>query len=150
PPRVGAARAARAGAGAPASPLRERAGVPRRGARAARSGAAMSDGAKELSDAALARLRGILDEPDLSGTRYELVESIGRKDPSPVGRGAFSAVGGARDRLLERAAALKVLAPRAPAGVAERLVAEAKILARLDHPGIVPVHDAGTLEDGRV
>jgi len=26
---------------------------------------------------------------------------------------------------------------------------EAHILAKLDHPGIVPVHDAGTLEDGR-
>jgi serine/threonine-protein kinase len=62
----------------------------------------------------------------------------------------MSVVWRARDRLLERDVALKVLATPAPAGVAERLVAEAKILARLDHPGIVPVHDAGTLPDGRV
>ena len=27
---------------------------------------------------------------------------------------------------------------------------EARILGRLEHPGIVPVHDAGTLPDGRV
>src|SRR6202011_2545066 len=26
---------------------------------------------------------------------------------------------------------------------------EAEVLARLEHPGIVPVHDAGTLTDGR-
>jgi hypothetical protein len=30
------------------------------------------------------------------------------------------------------------------------LLAEAQILARLEHPGIVPVHDAGALADGRV
>ena len=30
------------------------------------------------------------------------------------------------------------------------MIAEAKILARLEHPNIVPVHDVGTLPDGRV
>ena len=29
------------------------------------------------------------------------------------------------------------------------LLREARILAGLEHPGIVPVHDAGTLADGR-
>jgi serine/threonine protein kinase len=111
-----------------------------------------------ISDAALAHLRGVLDQPDLSGTRYELAEPIERRagetpwrgGPAPIGRGGMSVVWRARDRVLERDVALKVLATPAAPGVAGRLVAEAKILARLDHPGIVPVHDAGTLEDGRV
>jgi serine/threonine protein kinase len=58
-----------------------------------------------------------------------------------------------RDELLEREVAVKVAhAPVGPgsAALAERLRAEARVLARLEHPGIVPVHDAGVLSDGRV
>src|SRR5260370_4356564 len=33
---------------------------------------------------------------------------------------------------------------------ANRLVRKARVLAALEHPGIVPVHDVGTLADGRV
>ena len=118
----------------------------------------MSDAARPISDATLAHLRAVVDEPDLSGTRYELVAALGRGGHAPAGRGAVAPLGRggmsvvwrARDRVLERDVALKVLTTPAAAGVAERLVAEAKILGRLDHPGIVPVHDAGTLPDGRV
>jgi len=95
-----------------------------------------------LSDRVLAHLREVADAPDLSGTRYDWIE--------PLGRGGMSTVWRARDRALDRDVALKVLAAPAAAGVAERLIAEAKILARLDHPGIVPVHDVGVLPDGRV
>jgi serine/threonine-protein kinase len=57
----------------------------------------------------------------------------------------------ASDRALGREVALKVLKPEASTGaLAERLRREARILARLEHPGIVPLHDAGTLADGRV
>jgi serine/threonine protein kinase len=45
------------------------------------------------------------------------------------------------DRQLERAGALKAI----EAGPVE----EAKTLARLEHPGLVPVYDCGTLPDGR-
>jgi serine/threonine protein kinase len=52
---------------------------------------------------------------------------------------------------LGRRVALKVLDVPDPGGnLAERLTREATILARLEHPGIAPVHDVGRLPDGRV
>jgi serine/threonine protein kinase len=94
-----------------------------------------------LSDAALDRLREPGDGPDLSGTRYELI--------GVLGRGGMSTVSRARDRELDREVALKVMAPERAASVA-RLRTEARVLARLEHPGLVPVHDVGTLPDGRL
>ena len=94
-----------------------------------------------LHDAAIARLRAIDDRPDFSGTRYELLETIGRGGMGIVFRG--------RDRELDRDVAIKVTA-WSTAADAERLRAEARVLARLEHPGLVPVHDVGRLPDGRV
>jgi serine/threonine protein kinase len=56
----------------------------------------------------------------------------------------------AEDAVLARRVALKVLdaADGTPERI-ERLLAEARVLASLEHPGIVPVHDAGLLPDGR-
>jgi serine/threonine protein kinase len=57
----------------------------------------------------------------------------------------------AYDRSLDREVAVKLLdRPDDSGEAAARLLNEATILARLEHPGIVPVHDAGTLADGRV
>jgi serine/threonine protein kinase len=53
------------------------------------------------------------------------------------------------DQALDREVALKVLTVPGDARSVERLRAEARILAGLEHPGIVPVHDAGMLADGR-
>jgi serine/threonine protein kinase len=93
-----------------------------------------------LSDAVLAHLCQVADWPDLSGTRYELIEKIGQ--------GGMGTVFLATDHQLNRPVALKVL--RAASDAAQtRMVQEARILARLEHPSIVPVHDAGTLNDGR-
>jgi serine/threonine protein kinase len=96
---------------------------------------------KALGDVALARLRAGVDEPDLSGTRYRMVR--------PLGRGGMGAVYLVEDVELQREVALKVLAPAAEGALAERLRREARVLARLEHPSIVPVHDVGTLPDGR-
>jgi serine/threonine protein kinase len=68
-----------------------------------------------------------------------------------MARGGMGTVYRARDRELDRDVAIKVLAatlfdPSAP----QRMEQEARILARLEHPGIVPVHDIGLLQDGRV
>jgi eukaryotic-like serine/threonine-protein kinase len=96
-----------------------------------------------LSDASVARLREAADRPDLSGTRYQIEREIGR--------GGMGVVYEAKDGLLERTVALKVLAPEwSHCDAAERLQREAKTIARLEHPGIVPVHDAGETRDGRV
>lgn len=57
------------------------------------------------------------------------------------------------DTVLERDVAMKIaLVPPGPGSAvfAERLRSEARVLARLEHAGIVPVHDAGRLPDGRV
>lgn len=96
-----------------------------------------------LSDAALAHLRQVADWPELPGDRYQVLELIGE--------GGMGRVYRARDRELDREVALKVLRPElAGAGLVANLAQEARILARLEHPGIVPVHDVGTLADGRV
>jgi serine/threonine protein kinase len=98
---------------------------------------------KFLSDKALDRLRDSADLPNLEGTRYSLTER--------VARGGMGVVYAAQDEKLGRRVALKVLdTPGRNAELARRLIREAQVLARLEHPGIVPVHDVGTLEDGRV
>jgi aminoglycoside phosphotransferase (APT) family kinase protein len=98
-------------------------------------------GHRWLSDGAVARLRDAAAWPDL-GDRYQI--------HGVAGRGGTSTVYAARDRVLDRDVAVKVadLADRRGERVV-RLSQEAHILARLDHPGIVPVHDAGVLPDGR-
>jgi eukaryotic-like serine/threonine-protein kinase len=97
---------------------------------------------KFLSDKAVDRLRQTADTPDLSGTRYQLL--------ARVARGGMGVVYAALDETLDRRVALKVLdAPVANGDFARRLNREARVLARLEHPGIVPVHDVGTLSDGR-
>ena len=55
------------------------------------------------------------------------------------------------DTALDREVAIKVSNAVASAAFERRLATEAKILARLEHPGIVPVHDdVGRLADGRL
>lgn len=98
---------------------------------------------KSLSDKAIERLRAGAEEPDLAGTRYRLLER--------VARGGMGVVYAAEDETLQRRVALKVLdVPGTDGDLANRLMREARVLARLEHPGIVPVHDVGTLADGRV
>jgi serine/threonine protein kinase len=97
---------------------------------------------KFLPDQVVARLQTGMQTPDLSGTRYRAIELLGQ--------GGMGAVWLAQDSILQRPVALKVLTTEnSSADLAGRLMQEAVVLARLEHPGIVPVHDAGTLPDGR-
>jgi serine/threonine protein kinase len=95
-----------------------------------------------LSDATVARLRDITELPD-AGERYTIVRLLGR--------GGTGAVYEAEDAVLGRRVALKVVATEhGDRAAGERMRAEAKTIAGLEHPGIVPLHDAGTLPDGRL
>ena len=95
-----------------------------------------------LSDSALERLREAADSPDLNGTQYRLVDKLGQ--------GGMGGVYCVEDTELERKVALKVVSvPDPDDSWTARLLQEARIIARLEHPGIVPVHDAGVLPDGR-
>lgn len=80
-------------------------------------------------------------------------------DPSTVGRyqvvrrlgqGAFGTVYLGRDDDLNRSVAIKVPNPRLfrSPEVAARWLAEARAVAQLDYPGIVPVYDVGRTPDG--
>ncbi len=96
-----------------------------------------------LPNAVVDHLRVVATWPELPGDRYVLER--------PIGRGGMGTVYVARDTLLDRDVAVKVSnAPSPGAGLDQRLRQEAQVLARLEHPGIVPVHDAGLLDDGRL
>jgi serine/threonine protein kinase len=96
-----------------------------------------------LSDSAMARLRDVAGWPDLTATKYEIIEKLGQ--------GGMASVYLARDRDLDRKVAVKVIhAPVIDDAVRERMLLEAKVIARLEHPGILPIHDLGFLPDGRI
>lgn len=95
-----------------------------------------------LDDRGLERLTALVGATAIPGDRYSL--------EARIGRGAMGEVWRARDRRLDRIVAVKVCsdardAPRAR----RRFELEAKVVARLEHPSIPPVHDVGELEDGR-
>jgi serine/threonine protein kinase len=96
-----------------------------------------------LSDDAVAHLRAVAELPDFSGTRYRIERGIGR--------GGMGVIYEAEDVELQRRVAIKVLASElASDDAVERMRAEARTMARLEHPGIVPLHDVGLLPDGRL
>ncbi len=80
----------------------------------------------------------------------ETQQRIGRYEVRrEIGRGAMGVVYEARDPLLERTVALKTIrvasaaSPEEHALFEQRFFSEARIAARLSHPGIVVVHDVG-------
>lgn len=90
---------------------------------------------------------GSMIEPEVlqAGTavgRYTIVERIGH--------GGMGAVYRARDTRLDREVALKFLYPRVTgdADAEERLVAEARAAAALQHPNICVVHEIGETSEG--
>ncbi len=93
-----------------------------------------------LSDRVVGHLAALGDGKPLPEWRYEYRDELGR--------GGMGVVYRALDRELGRDVAVKVLnAPSRP-GMAARLLREARIIARLEHPGIVPIYDVGHTQDG--
>jgi hypothetical protein len=66
-----------------------------------------------------------------------------------VGEGGMGSVYRARHETLDKDVAVKVLAPsfRQDADLVQRMLREARLAARVEHPGVVTVQDAG-VEDG--
>ena len=73
--------------------------------------------------------------PDAVRTAFDIVR--------PLGQGGMGSVWLARDRLLDRLVAIKVLLTSAASDATrERFLREARTAAKLSHPHIVPVHRA--------
>ena len=78
-----------------------------------------------------------------SGSRYQ--------DLGPIGMGGMAEVRRVYDRDLDRTLAMKIIRTElmVKRSAVARFMEEARITAKLQHPGIVPVHDIGQLDDGR-
>ena len=73
---------------------------------------------------------------------YQIIEE--------VGRGGMGTVYRARDERLDRLVAVKLIdAPRTERETKKGPLLEARVVAALDHPHIVPVYDVGQRRDGR-
>ncbi len=68
-----------------------------------------------------------------------------------IGRGGMGIVYRAEDTTLHRSVAVKILQSRFPPQslAARRFLEEARITGQLQHPGIPPIHQVGSLADGR-
>jgi serine/threonine-protein kinase len=121
----------------------------------------MTEGSEEYLEKALSAAFAIGDAgptTTVSGVRLRATqplrvpERIGRYAVLRlVGRGGMGLVLEARDPDIGRSVALKILHEHLAkdAEMVARFVDEARICGRLEHPGLVPVHEMGTAEDGR-
>ena len=98
-----------------------------------------SEGASELVEPA----RDLGPEPRRRGAtvgRYTLLTMLGQ--------GAMGSVYSAHDARLDRKVALKLLRADRPDATRERLSREARAMARVTHPSVVRVYDAGEIDEG--
>ena len=77
------------------------------------------------------------------------LERVGRYDLlAPIGRGAFGVVYRARDPVLDRIVAVKLVAVDDERAV-EQFRREAQVAAKLEHPNLLRIFEVGS-EDGRL
>ncbi|MBL9078435.1 MAG: SUMF1/EgtB/PvdO family nonheme iron enzyme [Planctomycetes bacterium] len=92
-------------------------------------------------------LRRLAEAPKLDTRRYEL--------QGEVGKGAMGVVLRIFDRHLHRRLAMKVMQHHHKRGAEAQgrlghFLEEAQVTSQLDHPGVVPVHELGLDENGKV
>lgn len=107
-----------------------------------------SESVKQISDG-LADASAITPD-DVVRPQFAIQEAERYLKGAVLGVGGMGRVWSVQDKRLRRVVALKELSP-AVAGfveMRERLAREAWITAQLEHPGIVPVYDAGQGADG--
>ena len=82
-----------------------------------------------------------------SPVEHERYEDLGL-----IGMGGMAEVRRVRDRELNRVLAMKIMHPHlvVHTSIVARFTEEAQATAQLEHPGVVPVHEKGTLDDGRL
>lgn len=73
-------------------------------------------------------------------------------DLGPIGRGGMGEIRRVRDRKLNRTMAMKIVHDTTlnSRTALARFIEEAQTTAQLQHPSIVPVHEIGQLDDGRI
>jgi len=92
---------------------------------------------------------------ELGQGSHLVIDSVSDSDRYSIvghlGSGATSEVLRVRDHRLNRLLAMKILRSENSCNndVRERFLAEAQSIARLQHPGILPIYDVGELGDGR-
>jgi serine/threonine protein kinase len=97
-------------------------------------------GLPQLTGLLLDRLQESLRVPRVLGGRYHVLKALGR--------GGMGVVYLAEDSRLQRKVAVKVIDPAlASTELEARLEREALLLARLSHPGIVPIYDLGRQDE---
>jgi YVTN family beta-propeller protein len=75
-------------------------------------------------------------------------ELAGYRIEALIGRGGMGVVYRAHDLALDRDVALKLLAPHLADDISfrERFLRESRLAASLEHPNVVPIHDAGEID----
>ena len=100
-----------------------------------------------LPDETLAHLKDVAVWPAFTSARYIVHEQLGRGGMGAVYRATDTALG--RDVAIKVGTAFSRAGGTEPADGSDFLTREARVIASLEHPGIVPVHDYGVLADGR-
>jgi serine/threonine protein kinase/formylglycine-generating enzyme required for sulfatase activity len=92
---------------------------------------------------------GLRDAELMDSLRARFGAAVRYQRGEEIGRGGASRVYRARDVELARELAMKVHQGTRPSAL-RRFVREARVLGRLDHPGVVPIHELGLDAEGRV